>query len=143
MDYATFDSLTPLNHCKGAIMELQILLLSLFVALFFPLLVLGYLRKVLRSLLSSVCGSSDAADFWFRCIQILAVSGSVILVIGLVPTYSGVNWLQVIRSTLIWTSIGIFAAVAIVANSVWSNIVRPALVPVNKRSTSTLTGEIK
>lgn len=124
-------------------MELQILLLSLFVALFFPLLVLSYLHKVLRSLLTSVCGSSDAADFWFRCIQILAVSGSVILVIGLVPSHSGVNWLQVIRSTLIWTSIGIFVAVAIVANSVWSNIVRPALAPVKNRSTPTLTGEIK
>jgi D-alanyl-lipoteichoic acid acyltransferase DltB (MBOAT superfamily) len=124
-------------------MELQILLLSLFVPAFFPLLVLGYLRKVLRSLLTTVCGSSDAADFWFRCVQILAVSGSVILVIGLVPTHSGVNWLQVIRSTLIWTSLGIFAAVAIVANSVWSNIVRPALTPVKNRSTSTLTGETK
>ena len=124
-------------------MELQILLLSLFVSLFFPLLVLGYLRKVLHSLLAGVCGSNDAADFWFRCVQILAVSGSVILVIGLVPSHSGVNWLQVIRSTLIWTSIGIFAAVAIVANSVWSNIVRPALVPIKNRITSTLTGEIK
>ena len=79
-------------------MELQILLLSLFVSAFFPLLVLGYLRKALRSLLTTVCGSSDAADFWFRCVQILAVSGSVILVIGLVPTHSGVNWLQVIRA---------------------------------------------
>ena len=124
-------------------MELQILLLSLFVALFFPLLVLGYLRKVLRALLTGVCGGSDAADFWFRCVQILAVSGSVVLVIGLVPSYSGVNWLQVIRSVLIWTSIGIFAAVAIVANSVWSNIVRPALVPARSRSASTLIGEKK
>ena len=124
-------------------MELQILLLSLFVSAFFPLLVLGYLRKVLHSLLTTVCGSSDAADFWFRCVQILAVSGSVILVIGLVPSHSGVNWLQVIRSTLIWTSLGIFAAVAIVANSVWSNIVRPALTPVKNRSTTSLIGETK
>jgi hypothetical protein len=108
-------------------MELQILFLSMFVSALFPLLVLAYLRNVLYKLLSSVCGNTDAADFWFRCLQILAVSGSVILVIGFVPSYAGSNWLQLIRSTLILTSVGIFAAVAIVARSIWSSVVKPAI----------------
>ncbi|HQS57529.1 MAG: hypothetical protein B7Y56_09350 [Gallionellales bacterium 35-53-114] len=108
-------------------MELQILFLSLFVSVFFPLLVLAYLRNVLGKLMGSVCGNTDAADFWFRSLQILAVSGSVVLVIGFVPSYTGVNWLQVIRSTLILTSMGIFAAVAIVARSIWSSVVKPAI----------------
>lgn len=108
-------------------MELQILFLSVFVSVFFPLLVLAYLRNVLYKLLSSVCGNADAADFWFRCLQILAVSGSVILVIGFVPNHADANWLQVIRSTLILTSMGIFAAVAIVAKSIWASVVRPAI----------------
>lgn len=108
-------------------MDLQILYLSLFVSVFFPLLVLAYLRNVLYKLLSSVCSDTDAADFWFRRLQILAVSGSVVLVIGFVPSYAGVNWLQIVRSTLILTSMGIFAAVAIVARSIWSSAVRPAI----------------
>lgn len=108
-------------------MELQILLLSLFVSVFFPLLVLAYLRNVLGKLMGSVCGSTDAADFWFRCLQILAVSGSVVLVIGFVPNYAGSSWLQVVRSTLILTSMGIFAAVAIVARSIWNTVVKPAI----------------
>ena len=108
-------------------MELQILFLSLCVSVFFPLLVMAYLRNVLTKLLGSVCGNTDAADFWFRCLQILAVSGSVILVIGLVPNNADANWLQVIRSTLILTSIGIFTAVAIVAKSIWNSVVKPAI----------------
>ena len=118
-------------------MEIQILILSLFVSVFFPLLVLGYLRNVLGKLLSTVCGNTDAADFWFRCLQILAISGSVILVIGFVPNYAGANWLQVIRSTLILTSMGIFVAVAIVARSIWNSVVRPAI-NANRNSTALL-----
>lgn len=108
-------------------MELQILFLSLFVSVFFPLLVLAYLRNVLYKLLSSLCSNTDAADFWFRSLQIMAVSGSVVLVIGFVPNHADANWLQVIRSTLILTSLGIFAAVAIVARSIWSSVVKPAI----------------
>jgi hypothetical protein len=128
---------------KGIIMELQILFISLFVSVFFPLFVLGYLRKMLRALLTGVCGNNDAADFWFRCLQILAVSGSVILVVGFVPNHAGANWLQVLRSTLILTSMGIFVAVAIVAKSIWNNVVRPALHAAKVGNTSTLSGETK
>ena len=60
-------------------------------------------------------------------LQILAITGSVVLVIGFVPSHAGVNWLQVIRSTLILTSMGIFAAVAIVARSIWTSVVKPAI----------------
>ncbi len=108
-------------------MELQILFLSLFVSVTLPLLVLGYLRNVLYKLMGSACNSNDAADFWFRSLQILAISGSIILVISFVPVYSGVSWLQVVRSTLILTSVGVFAAVAIVARSIWNTMVKPAL----------------
>jgi hypothetical protein len=61
----------------------------------------------------------------------------VVLVIGFVPSYTGVNWLQVIRSTLILTSMGIFAAVAIVARSIWSSVVKPAI-SANRNSTALL-----
>lgn len=108
-------------------MELQILFLSLFVAVSLPMLVLGYLHNVLYKLMGSACNSNDAADFWFRSLQILAISGSIILVISFVPIYSGVSWLQVVRSTLIFTSVGVFAAVAIVARSIWNTMVKPAL----------------
>ena len=108
-------------------MELQILFLSLFVSVSLPLLVLGYLRNVLYKLMGSACSSNDAAEFWFRSLQILAISGSIILVISFVPVYTGVSWLQVVRSTLIFTSVGVFAAVAIVARSIWNSMVKPAL----------------
>lgn len=122
-------------------MELQILFLSLFVSIFFPLLVLAYLRNVLYRLLSSLCSNTDAADFWLRSLQIMAVSGSVVLVIGFVPNHANVDWLQVIRSTLILTSLGIFAAVAIVARSIWSSVVKPAI-DANKAN-SVLLGGVK
>lgn len=124
-------------------MELQILFLSLFVSVVLPLLVMGYLRNVLYRIMGTVCGNADAADFWFRCLQILAISGSVVLVIGFVPNYSGVNWLQVIRSTLILTSIGIFAAVAIVARSIWNSVVKPAIAETNNANLLSTDGGLK
>ncbi len=122
-------------------MELQILFLSISVAIIFPLIALRYLSQVLHSLLMDVCGSNNAADFWLRCIHILAVTGSLVLVIACVPTYDGVHWLTVIRSVLIWTSAGIFLAVALVAKSVWSNAVKPAIEAINKSARSPLPME--
>lgn len=124
-------------------MELQILFLSLFVSVVLPLLVFGYLRNVLYRIMGSVCGNTDAADFWFRCLQILAISGSVVLVIGFVPSYTGVSWLQVVRSTLILTSMGIFAAVAIVARSIWNSVVKPAIAETRKSTALLTTGGVK
>ena len=124
-------------------MELQILFLSLFVSIVFPLLVMGYLRKVLYSILTSVCGQPDAADFWYRCVLILAISGSVVLVIGFVPSYATANWLQVIRSALILTSMGIFVAVAIVAKSIWSSVVAPAIKATKNSSAIAVAGDVK
>lgn len=124
-------------------MELQILFLSLFISIYIPLLVLRYLRNVLTRLMGSVCGNTDAADFWFRCLQILAISGSVILVIGFVPSYTGVNWLQVLRSTLILTSMGIFTAVAIVARSIWNTVVKPAIAETRKNTALLTAGGVK
>jgi D-alanyl-lipoteichoic acid acyltransferase DltB (MBOAT superfamily) len=124
-------------------MELQILLFSLFISAALPLLVLGYLRAVLHKLLGSVCGNTDAADFWFRCLQILALSGSIILVIGFVPLYAGENWVQVVRTTLILTSIGIFAAVAIVARSIWLSVVKPAIQAQNTHHSSYASGGVE
>ncbi len=108
-------------------MELQILILCIAVAVILPLVVLRYLSPALRALLTDVCGSSTPADFWLRCIHILAISGSIILVVALVPAHEGVSWLQVTRSALIWAAAGIFLAVALVARSIWSNAVKPAI----------------
>lgn len=124
-------------------MELQILYLSLFVSIFFPLLVMAFLRKVLYSIMSSVCGHADAADFWFRSVLILAVTGSVVLVIGFVPTHEGASWLLVIRSALILTSIGIFVAVAIVANIIWSAVVTPAIKTAKANNALSTAGGVK
>jgi len=124
-------------------MELQILFLSLFVSVAFPLLVMGYLRKVLYSIMTSVCGQADAADFWFRCVLILAITGSVVLVIGFVPTHAGASWLLVIRSALILTSIGIFVAVAIVAKTIWSTVVTPAIKATANSNTLPVIGGAK
>lgn len=124
-------------------MELQILFLSLFVSVSLPLLVLGYLRNVLYKLMGNACSSNDAAEFWFRSLQILAISGSIILVISFVPVYPGVSWLQVVRSTLIFTSVGVFAAVAIVARSIWNSMVKPALNDAKLERIMTSNGGVK
>ena len=91
---------------------------------------------------TSVYVHTDTADFWFRCVLILTISGSVVLVIGFVPTPASANWLQVIRGALILTSMGIFVAVAIVAKTIWSTIVNPAINTTNS-NTFPVTGGLK
>ncbi len=124
-------------------MEPQILLLSLSVAVTLPIIVLRYVSHALRALLTDVCGNDTAADFWLRCIHVLAISGSVILVVAFVPTYDGVQWLQVIRRTLILTALGIFLAVALVARSIWSHAVKPAIQAARASQLPLASGEQK
>lgn len=108
-------------------MELTILLLCILLSALLTAASLHYLSATLSTLLATACGSPEAAAFWLRCIHILALSGSLMLVVLFVPAYDGVHWLPVVRSVLGWTAAGIFLSVALVANAIWTGAVKPAL----------------
>ncbi len=108
-------------------MELEILIFSTLIAILLPVLALGYLSTQLTAIFDSACNNQAATRFWLKCIQILAITGSLILVIGIAINFNATNWLQIVRTTLVWTSAGIFISVAIVANIIWGTVVKPAV----------------
>lgn len=108
-------------------MELEILIFSTLIAVLLPILTLAYLGNQLKAIFDSTCNNQAATRFWLKCIQILAISGSLILVIGIAINFNTTSWLQIIRTTLVWTSAGIFISVAIVANIIWGAVVKPAI----------------
>ncbi|RZI62646.1 MAG: hypothetical protein EOP37_01435 [Rubrivivax sp.] len=97
--------------------------LSLLIAAAAPLLALRYLRTILLQVLTMICDARGGAEFWWRVTNVLALCGSVLLMLtfgnGDQPD---VNWSDFLRRTLWLVTAGIFVSVAIVANQVWSNV---------------------
>jgi hypothetical protein len=122
-------------------MELEILIFSTIIAILLPMLALSYLGTQLKAIFDSACNNQAATRFWLKCIQILAITGSLILVIGIAINFNTTSWLQIVRTTLVWTSTGIFISVAIVAKIIWSDIVKPAVEAMQQQTLAPNGGE--
>ena len=89
-----------------------------------------YLRRTTRRVINELCQSDAAAEFWLRSADILAYSGSIMLVLIFGNATSAENLVEVIRVTLILTLSGLFITVMFVARNVWRTAA-----PKNERST--------
>lgn len=78
-----------------------------------------YLRRTTRRVINELCQSDAAAEFWLRSADILAYSGSIMLVLIFGNATSAENLVEVIRVTLILTLSGLFITVMFVARNVW------------------------
>ena len=78
-----------------------------------------YLRRTTRRVINELCQSDAAAEFWLRSADILAYSGSVMLVLIFGNATSAQDLVEVIRVTLILTLSGLFITVMFVARNVW------------------------
>ncbi len=108
-------------------MDYNIFLLNLGLAFCSVLLPLYYLRPAIRTVLITVChGNDSGAAFWLRATDVLAFSGTLILVLMFGKTQS-VDAVESIRLTLMFTLIGVFITVTIVTTSVWRLVVTPLI----------------
>ncbi len=126
------------------------LVLSLLIAVIVPRLALRYLQPILMPTLRRLCeqsraGTGDAAtephsaeahsgaEFWWRVLNVLAISGSLLLVLTF--GYSdgwAVSLNDFLRRTLWLVTMGVFLSVAAVASQIWARLPRaaaPATVP--------------
>jgi drug/metabolite transporter (DMT)-like permease len=85
-----------------------------------------HLRHATRQVISEVCHSDAAAEFWLRSADILAFSGSIMLVLIFGNTTTTEDWMEAIRTTLILTLSGLFITVFFVAQNVWRSVVPTA-----------------
>ncbi|UXH80180.1 hypothetical protein [Roseateles amylovorans] len=113
------------------------LVLSLLIAVIVPRLALRYLQPILMPTLQRMCeqtrspGEPHAADansgpeFWWRVLNVLAISGSMLLVLtfGYNDGWA-VSLNDFLRRTLWLVTMGVFISVGTVASQIWSRIPR-------------------
>lgn len=81
-----------------------------------------YLRHTTRQVINDLCHSDAAAEFWLRSADILAYSGSIMLVLIFGNATTAKNLVEVIRVTLILTLSGLLITVMFVARNMWRTI---------------------
>lgn len=81
-----------------------------------------YLRRTTRQVISELCNSDAGAEFWLRSADILAYSGSLMLVLVFGNSTTTPDWIEAIRITLILTLSGLFITVVFVARNVWGTV---------------------
>jgi hypothetical protein len=89
------------------------------------LLPLTYLRKFTRQVLLELCDrNGTGAEFWLRIADVLAIAGSLILV--LLFGRPSANPTEAVRMTLMLALAGVFVTVMFVASNIWRQALRAA-----------------
>lgn len=81
-----------------------------------------YLRHTTRQVIVELCRSEAGAEFWLRSADILAHSGSLMLVLVFGNATTTQDWVEAIRITLILTLGGLFITVMFVTRNVWRSV---------------------
>ena len=93
-----------------------------------PVLAITYIRPILIRVLRTVCDGEDSgAEFWVRCAYVLAVCGTLLLVLSFGEFSEHVGLVEVLRRSLILVFAGVFATVAFISRNVWSGVQRTLL----------------
>ena len=100
-------------------------LASLAAAAVAPALALAYLRPILLRVLRGLCDAEGTAEFWIRCATLLAVTGTLLLVMVFGDFGTGATLVDALRRVLFLTMSGVFVSVALISRNVW-NQARPA-----------------
>jgi len=101
-------------------MDTTLFLVSLALAVAAPILAIAYLRDILYRVLEGLCNADGTAEFWIRCATLLAVTGSVVLLLLLGDFDSGTSIAQALRRCLFLVMAAVFASVAIISRNVWN-----------------------
>ena len=103
-------------------MSLELFVVSLVLTLGTVGAALLYLRGITRRVLIARCGTDAGAEFWLRSADVLALAGSLILVLAFGGVLPGADWVQQLRLVLGLALAGIFVTVVLVASSVWRSL---------------------
>ena len=102
-------------------MQIELFFVSLALTLTIVMLPMLYLRPVTRSVLMELCDRSEiSAEFWLRTANVLALCGSLMLVLMFGKTNG--DWVDAVRITLILALIGVFITVMFVSSNIWRRV---------------------
>lgn len=107
--------------------------LSLVLAGTLPIVAVRYLEPILVKVLRGFCDAEGGAEFWVRSAYLLAVSGTLVLLLSFGRFEDSVDPVDALRRTLWLVLAGVFATVAFIASKVWKQVARllapPATAP--------------
>ena len=103
-------------------MDTQLFLLALSIAILGPIVAISYLRPILHKVLTSLCDAEGGAEFWIRSAYLLAISGTLLLMLGFGQFDAGHSLVQALRRALLLVLTGVFATVALISWNVWSQV---------------------
>jgi hypothetical protein len=110
------------KHRKVTIMNITLFLLSLSVAVLGPLVAISYLRPILVKVLHTLCDADGGAEFWVRSAYLLAVCGTLLLMLSFGEFRQDASVVDTLRRALWLVFAGVFATVAAIANQVWGQV---------------------
>jgi hypothetical protein len=90
----------------------------------FSLTAIGYLRPILRNVLTEICGTEERGEFWIRCATLLSLFGALILVLAFGPRDGNADMVESLRWTLILTLVGSFVGVSWIARTIWNSLMK-------------------
>jgi hypothetical protein len=98
--------------------------LSLALAGTLPIVAVRYLEPILVKVLRGLCDAEGGAEFWVRSAYLLAVSGTLVLLLTFGHFDDTVGAVDALRRTLWLVLAGVFVTVAFIASKVWRQVAR-------------------
>lgn len=103
-------------------MHATLFMLSLAIAVAGPVLAISYLRPILLKVLHSLCNTESGAEFWLRSAYLLAVCGTLLLMLSFGRFDEGTSAVESIRRALWLVLAGVFATVGLISRQVWRQV---------------------
>jgi hypothetical protein len=106
----------------NANLNAKLFFISLLIALVGPIIAIAYLKPILHKVLRLLCDADGGAEFWIRCAYLLAVSGTLLLMLSFGEFSDHSNVIDAVRRSLWLVMAGVFATVAIISRNVWTQV---------------------
>lgn len=103
-------------------MSANLFFVSLLIALVGPVVAITYLKPILYKVLRMLCDADGGAEFWIRCAYLLAVSGTLLLMLTFGEFNDRSSVIDTVRRSLWLVLSGVFVTVAIISRNVWTQV---------------------
>ena len=103
-------------------MSIYLFLASLSIAVIGPILAISYLRPILVKVLVGLCDAEGGAEFWVRSAYLLAICGTVLLMLSFGRFEASIDLADSLQRSLLVVFTGIFASTAFIARNVWAQV---------------------
>lgn len=103
-------------------MNTTLFLLSLLIAIAGPLVAITYLKPILIKVLRTLCDADGGAEFWVRSAYLLAVCGTLLLMLSFGEFRQEASTIDTLRRALWLVFAGVFTTVAVISRQVWGQV---------------------